>query len=1050
MPAVGPAAVADGEATDGFDFVNMLTSGCPVKNGNLVIREPAVPLSISPILVPGKGKEIVDSRKGHGSPLTGLKFNHTDGENSSSSDLKIFVNHYGNSVRTISESSDLPSIPNPNGCSSNVCENVSKEPVLAKDLHGLVKRGDKEEDGCAVKLFEPNVKANSDRLNLSIVVKVFGADISIPMMAWELRRQWNQFGKFHLTSLGLGWMLCSFDNMETMENVIMGGPWFVKGHIIGLDRWSSDFSPSSLKGLSSPVWVRLPNLPLFCWDEINVARIASLIGTPLLLDGNMFQWSKREFGRVCVRLELDKQLPLGVWVDGPNGRFFQKVEYERISSLCYNCGKVGHLDSACGANNVVKCSVPEEGICNKGVEKIGASKDSSAYGPWIHVFKEKEVQEKSQSATEEEVLVMPAKGDLDGSDLQILKEAGSTECNSVLPSLSVFSVPNSNKFDLLNEVDEEGFEKNNTALYSTEKQDFEEGELVNSRDLVYNGETKVNKDNTENHPGFDTRGADLNGKAKPKLQKELKFLGPLNPSSRLKKQGGANKREAPLYLKEVISDMKAIYVGIVETKIDTLEKWDFNKHMGKDWEFFLYPSNGSSGGIVVLWRSDLASFSLITANEQCVIGKLCIANKGSWIISTVYGSRDVYSKRNLWDCLGTHSSLEVSCDLHDVGVMGPKLTWCNNKSGGARIWERLDRCLLNSKTLEALLQAVNRHVARVASDHCPVVLQLNFRNFHHPKIMRSKHNSLKELKEKLKKEVDDLQNEETNESGLSEESVMLLKFKVHELNTTLARLNVWWRQRVKVKWIKESDINSQFFHSFANGRKNGNLIKQIKDGSGNLVNDQGAIEQAFLSFFSQKWKERECKVTGWPNRINGLSNESVELLDAEFTMEEIEKVISNLGSNISPGIDGISYSFIKGYWKKIAQDIREAIFQFISTGKMNEKWKETLIVLIPKVQNPESNSLLYKTLRAKYGNVLCSETKGKNFSVTWKILSNGMKALQPILRWNVVTGDSIDPLEDIWIQNKRLSNWPTFVNVMVDEVPRLSFLSRIEYGIWGI
>ncbi|XP_020681220.1 uncharacterized protein LOC110098664 [Dendrobium catenatum] len=933
-----------------------------------------------------------------------------------------------------------------------------------------------------------------------------------------------------------------------MENVIMGGPWFVKGHIIGLDRWSSDFSLSSLKGLSSPVWVRLPNLPLFYWDEINVARIASLFGTPLLLDGNMFQWSKSEFEKVCVRLELNKQLPLGVWVDGPKGRFFQKVEYERISSLCYNCGKVGHFDYACGANNVVKCSVPEEGICNKGVEKIGASKDSSTYNPWIHVFKEKEVQEKSQSAAEEEGLVMPAKGDLDGSDLQILKETGSTECNSVLPSLSVFFVPNSNKFDLLNEVDEEVFEKNNTTL--------SEGELVNSEDLVYNGETEVNKDNVE-------------------------IIQALILEEQILMERGENKREAPLYLKEVISDWKAIYVGIVETKIDTLEKWDFNKHMGKDWDFFLYPSNGLCGGIVVMWRSDLASFSLITANEQCVIGKLCIANKGSWIISTVYGSIDVYSRRNLWDCLGSHSCLEVPCDLHDVGVIGPKFTWCNNKSGRAHIWERLDRCLLNSKALEALPQAVNRQVARVASDHCPVVLKLNFWNFHHPKILLSKHNSLMELKEKLKKEADDLQNEETNGSGLSEKSVLLLKSKVHELNTTLARLNVWWRQRVKVKWIKESDINSQFFHSFGNGRKNGNLIKHIKDGSGNLVNDQGAIEQSFLSFFSQKWKERECKVTGWPNRINGLSNESVELLDAEFTMEEIEKVISSLGSNISPEIDGISYSFIKGYWKIIAQDIREAIFQFISTGKMNEKWKETLIVLIPKVQNPvdpsqfrpislclsiykiiaklllnrlnfvindlisenqaaflkagrivlvksillsilifyvfhalipisilkklericvdfiwkkadnesgmhyiswevlckpfaeggaglhspvalmgplrskfswefikESNSLLYRTLRAKYGNVLCSEIKGRNCSVTWKILSNGMKALQLILRWNVVTGDSIDPLQDIWIQNKRMSNWHTFVNVMVDEVPRLSFF--IQNRVWNM
>ncbi|PKU85341.1 hypothetical protein MA16_Dca003080 [Dendrobium catenatum] len=34
---------------------------------------------------------------------------------------------------------------------------------------------------------------------------------------------------------------------------------------------------------------------------------------------------------------------MGVWVDGLEGRFFQKIEYEKISTFCYKCGKIGHL-----------------------------------------------------------------------------------------------------------------------------------------------------------------------------------------------------------------------------------------------------------------------------------------------------------------------------------------------------------------------------------------------------------------------------------------------------------------------------------------------------------------------------------------------------------------------------------------------------------------------------------------------------------------------------------------------------------------------------------
>ncbi|KAI0529132.1 hypothetical protein KFK09_001679 [Dendrobium nobile] len=238
-------------------------------------------------------------------------------------------------------------------------------------------------------------------------------------------------------------------------------------------------------------------------------------------------------------------------------------------------------------------------------------------------------------------------------------------------------------------------------------------------------------------------------------------------------------------------------------------------------------------------------------------------------------------------------------DYHDVRIIGPKYTWCNNKCGNAQIWERLYRCLLNSKALELVPQVANRHVAQVASDHYPVVFQIFTKEFQKSKMLRfedlwlsyhasfnvvnkawsklvegdpmevlnkkfhkmlralffwsrDKHQNLLELKEKLKKEVADLQNVEMNGEVSADETHLLLKIKVHDLNVTLARLNMWWRQRVKVKWLEEGDTNSTFFHAFANDRRNGNFIKQVKNEVGELVTDQDAIEETFLIFFFLK------------------------------------------------------------------------------------------------------------------------------------------------------------------------------------------------------
>ncbi|KAI0495648.1 hypothetical protein KFK09_021951 [Dendrobium nobile] len=189
--------------------------------------------------------------------------------------------------------------------------------------------------------------ANSKILSNSIVLKVLGKNVSFSICSIALRKQWNRFGNFHMTSLGLNWILCSFKTSEAMEEVLSGGPWYIGDHIVGLDKWSPSFSPSSLRVLSAPVWVRLPFLMLNCWDEVNIARITSRIGTPMFLDGNSLNWGKKEYACICVRVNLEYKLPSGVWVDGLGGRFFQKVEYEKLSSFYFHCARIGHLEANC-------------------------------------------------------------------------------------------------------------------------------------------------------------------------------------------------------------------------------------------------------------------------------------------------------------------------------------------------------------------------------------------------------------------------------------------------------------------------------------------------------------------------------------------------------------------------------------------------------------------------------------------------------------------------------------------------------------------------------
>ncbi|KAI0503902.1 hypothetical protein KFK09_014846 [Dendrobium nobile] len=65
---------------------------------------------------------------------------------------------------------------------------------------------------------------------------------------------------------------------------------------------------------------------------------------------------------------------------------------------------------------------------------------------------------------------------------------------------------------------------------------------------------------------------------------------------------------------------------------------------------------------------------------------------------------------------------------------------------------------------------------------------------------------------------------------------------------------------------------------------------------------------------------------------------------------------------------------------------------------------------------------------AKYGDNVLNDSGMKSSSNVWKILKEGGKFLKPIVRWKVGNGERIFVLNDIWLLNRCLNEWPTFLN----------------------
>lgn len=68
--------------------------------------------------------------------------------------------------------------------------------------------------------------------------------------------------------------------------------------------------------------------------------------------------------------------------------------------------------------------------------------------------------------------------------------------------------------------------------------------------------------------------------------------------------------------------------------------------------------------------------------------------------------------------------------LVDIGFNGSNFTWCNNRSYKNRIWKRLDRVLVNSAWLDLPVNSSVLHLARVGSDHSPLLISITSKSPH--------------------------------------------------------------------------------------------------------------------------------------------------------------------------------------------------------------------------------------------------------------------------------------------------------------------------------
>ena len=131
----------------------------------------------------------------------------------------------------------------------------------------------------------------------------------------------------------------------------------------------------------------------------------------------------------------------------------------------------------------------------------------------------------------------------------------------------------------------------------------------------------------------------------------------------------------------------------------------------------------------------------------------------------------------------------------------------------------------------------------------------------------------------------------------------------------------------------------------------------MKDSMGCWQEDELLVEKIICDYFGELFTSSgvsemdiELALAGVEPKVDSTTN---QILEEEFTEEEVTKVARGMNPTKAPGIDGLPALFYQKYWDKVNTDVISVCLRILNQGESVDCLNDTLIALTPKVDRPE-------------------------------------------------------------------------------------------------
>ncbi|GFY97543.1 hypothetical protein Acr_12g0000840 [Actinidia rufa] len=787
-----------------------------------------------------------------------------------------------------------------------------------------------------------------------------------------------------------GWIIFEFNVEESKIEVLQGGPYMVFGRPLLLKIMPIEFTFEDEELSCFPVWVRLPNLPLFMWGILSLAKICAKIGNAVSVD------------KYTVHSE-------------------RNIIYENLPKFCTNCKTMGHSDSTCKVLQALKpkqaIEIQQENNPDMAVEReVGAEKGNQQPSSQnTDPRAEKNVQ------TEWVTKIRKAnRGQAEGKNSKEWNQNGAEQ------QASRAGEDSTEKHKA-----QEGDQCGQHIEPAPEKQAKPNQSIDNQEKVQKRGDKSGQMGNKKTHIiGLATAKEN----ATPGVRK---IVPPGSRNIDQPQSSNAASLNKPLKQNGILNHVrknKVDIMGILETKIKKDRMKNVVCKKFRCWATVDNLQQSPNGRIMLIWKEDRVDVEIIESTAQvihCLV--TCKTTSAKLYVSFVYAFNKLVGRRTLWEnlrkfntcadlpwlLLGDFNNVLIGEEkingvpvtnyeikdfqdccydlgLSDLKHTGLSFTWTNNF-----VWSKLDRAMVNPRWIqEGWIATTNFGLPGKWSDHSPCVVSMvdnkeqgcrpfkffNMWTLHadFPELIRDKWRvqvtgtamyrlckKLKMLKDPLKK-LNRLNfshisaRAETADQDLLLHQQMLhdnprdeeLQGRVSDLRQKANKLaEVEWSfcsQVAKVKYLNNCDRGTKFFHDLIKHNRARNQIVFLSDSNGAVTTSTHQVNSMFVDYYMNLLgTKKACQKLDVGSVAGGrmVSNEQSANLTRAVTDKEIKEALFSIGEDKAPGPDGYSSCFFKKSWDMIGTDVCAAIKEFFSAGTILKQMNHTIIALVPKTRN---------------------------------------------------------------------------------------------------